>query len=134
MTTITGGGSPVPFAVGGDGRGIAGFGSSQGTITNPGLINISGQAGDVKVLDLNMLPQPIAAPMSMQALSGAMTVEFTLMNGIQLSKCAGNDYDGVWADLTTVAAGSIVVAPVQFFLGVRVKFTASGTLTFYAHR
>lgn len=134
MSTITGGGSAVPYAYDTPSRSVAGYGATQGTITNPGLLNISGKAGEVRVLDLNMLPQPIAAPMSMQALSGAMTVEFTLMNGAQLAKCAGPDYDGVWANLTTVAAGSIVVAPIQFFLGVRIKFTANGTLTFYAHR
>lgn len=97
-----------------------------------GHLEMHGKAGQIIVLrDSDVQTHPdVNFPIVMQAVGGSVEVSFTLVN---ITRAANLDpliqADVPWANVTTVAPGDIVEAPVPNFTAIKIEFI--GTAEFY---
>lgn len=94
-----------------------------------GAIELHGKQGEVVYLSgSDVVPLgPVDTPIHLQVLGGSVNVSFTLVNPARSTDPVQQD-TSFWVNVTSVAAGSIVQAPVLNFAAIRIEFIADAEL------
>lgn len=96
-------------------------------LDSTGHLEMHGKAGQIIILrDSDVMTHPdVNFPVVFQAVGGAVEVSFTLAN---IARAQDMDpliqADVPWANVTTVAPGDIVEAPIPNFTAIKIEFQA----------